>query len=99
MSNVIVWKLQDKDDSYDKWYEFLQWKEYRSIDEVSMWDDSQYTGTIYKAYRVFEDHDLTYMLLKWPITNKGDYHTWMYEKREIDATVYTEKDIVWLNND
>ena len=99
MSNVVIWKLQDKDDSYDKWYEFLTWKEYRSIDEVSMWDDSQYTGIIYKAYRVFEDQDLTYMLLKWPVFNKGDYHKWMYETREINHTVYAKKDMVWLNND
>ena len=93
MSNVIIWKLHDKDDSYDNWYEFLNWKDYRSIEEVSMWDDSHYTGIIYKAYRVWNDHDLTYILLKWNVVNKGDYHTWMENKRKIDATVYTKDDI------
>ena len=99
MSNVIIWKLHDKDESYDHWYDFLNWKQRKSIEEVSTWDDSYYTGIIYKAYRVFDDHDLTYILLKWNVVNRGDYYTWIKEKRDLEATVYTDKDIVWVDND
>ena len=99
MSNVIIWKLNEKDDSYDEWYKFLNWQDCKSIEEVSCWNDSYYTGTIYKAYRVFDDQDLTYMLLKWNVFNKGDYHTWMYEKRQIDSTVYNEDDIRIIEDD
>ena len=93
MSNVVIWKLNEKNDSYDHWYEFLHWKERRGIEEVSTWNDSYYTGDIYKAYRIFDDRELSYILLKWTVTNKGDYHTWMEEKRKIDAIVYTKEDI------
>ncbi len=93
MSNVIIWKLNEQDGSYDQWYEFLNWKERKGIEEVSTWNDVYYTGNIYKGYRVFDDHDLTYILLKWNVTNKGDYHVWMDEKRKIDSTVYTKDDI------
>lgn len=93
MSNVIIWKLQDKDASYDQWYDFLTWMEHKGVEEVSTWNDTVYTGSIYKAYRVFDDHDLTYILLKWNVLNKGDYHKWIEKKHKIDSTVYTKKDI------
>lgn len=93
MSNVIIWKLNEQDDSYTHWYDFLNWKERRGIEELSTWNDSYYTGNIYKAYRVFDDHDLTYILIKWNVLNKGDYHQWIDEKRKIDETVYTKEDI------
>ena len=99
MSNVIIWKLNEKDDSYDNWYAFLNWKEYRTIEEVSMWNDQYYSGNVYKAYRIWNDRDLSYILLKWNVANKGDYHKWMYETREINHTVYTKKDIVWVTED
>ena len=99
MSNVIIWKLSSEDNSYDKWYEFLNWKEHIGIEEVSTWDDSFYTGTIYKAYRVWDDQDLTYILLKWDVTNRGDYHEWMNMKRKIDETVYTKDDIRIIEED
>ena len=99
MSNVIIWKLQDNDGSYNNWYDFLTWHNSKSIEEVSTWNDSYYTGTIYKAYRVWDDHDLTYILLKWNVTNRGDYHKWMEEKRKIDSIVYTKNDIRIIAND
>lgn len=99
MSNVIIWKLNEKDGSYDNWYEFLSWMERKGVEEVSCWNDSYYTGNIYKAYRVFDDHDLTYILIKWNVTNRGDYHQWMEEKRKIDETVYTKEDIRIIKND
>jgi hypothetical protein len=97
MSTVIIWKLCDQDDSYPKWYEFLSWKEHKGIDEVSTWDDSYYTKNIYKAYRVDDEIDLTYILLKWPAYNRGDYHKWSAEKQEIDLAVYSDKDIQWVD--
>ena len=94
MSNVIIFRLNEQDDTYTQWYEFLNWKERRGIEEVSCWNDEFYTGNIYKAYRIFDDRELSYILLKWNVTNRGDYHKWMEEKRKIDETVYTIKDII-----
>ncbi len=97
MSNVIIWKLNEQDGSYDLWYDFLLWHDSKSIKEVSTWDDSYYSRTIYKAYKVDDDIDLTYILLKWPVYNRGDYHKWSAEKREIDLAVYSDKDIQWVD--
>ena len=92
MSNVIIWKLKGLE-VYERWYEFLNWKDEIKVTEISHWDDSQYSDTIYKAYRVDDETDLTYILLKWNVLNKGDYYKWIEEKRKIDSTVYTKKDI------
>lgn len=97
MSYVVIWKLEDNTDSYDKWYDFLNWLDPTKITEVSTWDDSYYSRTIYKAYKVDDEIDLTYMLLKWPIYNRGDYHKWSAEKREVDSAVYTDRDIQWVD--
>ena len=98
MSNVIIWKL-DVLEVYKRWYEFLNWKDEIKVTEISHWDDSQYSDIIYKAYRVDDETDLTYILLKWPVICKGNYHKWIEEKRKIDSTVYTAEDIHWINKD
>ena len=99
MSYVIIWKLNNDDGSYDKWYDFLNWKEPNDIEEVSHWDDTFYSGNLYKAYTVHEESLLTYILLRWPVTNKGDYNIWKQERRNVEYSIYDEQDIVWMNND
>ena len=97
MSNVIIWKLQDSPDSYNDWYDFLNWMDPASTREVSSWDDSYYTKTIYKAYEVDNEKELTYILLRWNVTNKGNYDKWKEEKRKIEYSIYDEQAIVWIN--
>jgi hypothetical protein len=99
MSDVIIWKLNNIDDSYDKWYDFLNWKEPKDIEEAGTWDDTFYSGNMYKAYKIYEETTLTYILLKWPVIYKGDYDTWKQERRKVEYSIYDEQDLIWMNND
>lgn len=96
MSDVIIFKLNTQEE-YEGWYEFLNWKN-NAIEEISHWDDSAYSNTIYKAYRVSEPSELTYILLKWSPIFKGDYLDWMVMKRNIEATIYRDEDINWIED-
>ena len=98
MSKVIIFKLHTFD-SYDQWYEFLNWMDIASIKEVSSWDDRSYSNTMYKAYKIDNDKDLTYILLKWDVMLKGDYNDWKALRDSIENTVFTEEDINWIERD
>jgi hypothetical protein len=97
-SHVITFSLKS-DESYDKWYNFLEWIATGTIREISSYDDTYYTGTMYKAYKVDDEKDLAYILLKWKVTYQGDYHKWSDMRREIEETVYREEDIRWIETD
>ena len=70
-----------------------------SIKEVSSWDDRSYSNTMYKAYKIDNDKDLTYILLKWDVMLKGDYNDWKALRDSIENTVFTDEDIKWIEQD
>ena len=97
MSNVIIFRLNTQEE-YESWYTFLNWKD-DSIEEISHWDDSAFSGTVYKAYKVNNLKELSYILLKWAPIHKGNYIEWMVLKRNIERTVYKDEDINWIDKD
>lgn len=98
MSKVIIFKLSTFD-SYDQWYDFLNWLDYSRVREISTWDDRSYSDTMYKAYKIDNDKDLTYILLKWDVIFKGDYSEWIALRDNIETTIYSEDDINWIERD
>ena len=98
MSDVIIFKLNTQED-YESWYAFLNWFDPRTVTEVSSWDDSAFSNTIYKAYKIDDVKDLSFILLKWAPTLKGEYGEWLAMKRNIEMTVYKDEDINWIDKD
>ena len=98
MADVIIWKLHN-DQSYDEWYDFLNWMDIRNIREVSSWDDRSYSNTMYKSYKIDDQKDLSYILLKWPVIYKGNYIAWKALRDSIENTVFTDDDIKWIERD
>jgi len=97
MSDVIIFRLNTHEE-YENWYDFLNWKD-DDIEEISHWDDSAYSNTIYKVYKVDNPKDLTYILLAWAPILKGNYQEWMVMKRNIELSVYLDEDINWIDKD
>jgi len=98
VSKVIIFRLNTTEE-YEQWYEFLNWIDYPKIPEISSWDDRSYSGTMYKAYKIDSDQDLTYILLKWAPILKGEYAHWMELRDHINKSVYRDEDLVWIDKD
>lgn len=97
MSKVIIFKLHTFT-SYDYWYEFLNWLDHTKVQEISSWDDRSYSNTMYKAYKIDSDQDLTYILLKWDVIFKGDYSDWIALRDNIETKMYSDDDINWIES-
>ena len=66
----------------DKWKEFLAWCKVNSehVESIDRFNDWNYTGVIFTAYRVKKESLVPYMVLRWSCIYKGDADQWIAEK-------------------